>query len=93
MNPDDIYSVNVLKGKEATDIYGKKGKNGVVLITSKKPGTEKKIFITYRDKDSLGSITRDKPRIIIDGKEVTEAEMKKLDPSNIMNISVVKERF
>jgi len=40
MSPDAIYSVNVLKGKSATDVYGKKGKNGVVLITSKKPETK-----------------------------------------------------
>jgi len=82
-----------LKGKDATDIYGKKGKNGVVLITMKKPGNKKEIFVTYRDKDSLGTITRDKPRIIIDGKEVSETEMKNLDPGNIMNITVNKNDF
>jgi len=31
-----IESVNVLKDKEATDIYGDKGKNGVIEIASKK---------------------------------------------------------
>jgi len=93
MNPDDIYSVNVLKGKEATDIYGKKGKNGVVLITSKKPGTEKKIVIGYRLTDSLVSKNGSKPRIIIDGKEVTETEMKDMDPNKIMSINVTKNDF
>ena len=33
---DDIESFTVLKGEQATKIYGEKGKNGVVLITTKK---------------------------------------------------------
>jgi len=93
INPENIYTVNVLKGKDATDIYGKKGKDGVVLITSKKPGSEKKIFITYRDKDSLVSKNGGKPRIYIDGKEVSETEMKNLEPDKIMNITVNKNDF
>lgn len=36
MNPDDIESINVLKGEKAFDKYGKKAKNGVVEITTKK---------------------------------------------------------
>ncbi len=35
-NPDNIESVNVLKGEAAEEKYGKKGKNGVVEITTKK---------------------------------------------------------
>jgi len=34
-----VESVNVLKGKSATELYGDKAKNGVIMITSKKnPG-------------------------------------------------------
>ncbi len=32
----DIYSVNVLKGRTAIDAYGAKGRNGVVVINTKK---------------------------------------------------------
>jgi len=32
---DDIGSIAVLKGKDATDKYGEKGKNGVIVITMK----------------------------------------------------------
>ena len=35
VNPNNIASINVLKGESATAIYGDKGKNGVVEITSK----------------------------------------------------------
>tara|TARA_R110002049_G_scaffold304688_2_gene500184 strand:- start:470 stop:2125 length:1656 start_codon:yes stop_codon:yes gene_type:complete len=36
IDPDNIKSINVFKGKTATDTYGKKGKNGVIEITTKK---------------------------------------------------------
>jgi len=36
INPKSILSVKVLKGKAAITLYGKKGKNGVILITTKK---------------------------------------------------------
>jgi iron complex outermembrane receptor protein len=36
MNPQDIASVDVLKDASATAIYGSRGANGVVLITTKK---------------------------------------------------------
>lgn len=35
VDPDDIASVNVLKGPNATAIYGQRGENGVVQITTK----------------------------------------------------------
>ncbi len=36
INPDDVESVNVLKGAAATALYGSRAANGVVLITTKK---------------------------------------------------------
>ncbi|MEO6524429.1 MAG: SusC/RagA family TonB-linked outer membrane protein [Mucilaginibacter sp.] len=36
INPDDIERIDVLKDADATAIYGSKGSNGVVLITTKK---------------------------------------------------------
>jgi TonB-dependent SusC/RagA subfamily outer membrane receptor len=35
INPEHIQTINVLKGESATALYGEKGKNGVVLITTK----------------------------------------------------------
>ncbi|MFV0220548.1 SusC/RagA family TonB-linked outer membrane protein [Empedobacter falsenii] len=37
INPDDVESVNVLKGGPASALYGSRGANGVILITTKKP--------------------------------------------------------
>lgn len=36
INPDDVESVTVLKDAEATSIYGARGGNGVIVITTKK---------------------------------------------------------
>ncbi len=36
LNPDDIESINILKGAAATALYGTAGSTGVVLITTKK---------------------------------------------------------
>jgi TonB-dependent starch-binding outer membrane protein SusC len=36
MNPEDIASIDILKDASATAIYGSRGANGVVLITTKK---------------------------------------------------------
>jgi TonB-linked SusC/RagA family outer membrane protein len=36
INPDDIENIEVLKDADATAIYGSRGSNGVVLITTKK---------------------------------------------------------
>ena len=36
INPQDIESIEVLKDADATAIYGSRGANGVVLITTKK---------------------------------------------------------
>lgn len=41
LNPDDIESIEVLKDADATAIYGSRGSNGVVLITTKKGHEEK----------------------------------------------------
>lgn len=36
LNPDDYESITVLKGAAATSVYGSRGANGAVVITSKK---------------------------------------------------------
>jgi TonB-linked SusC/RagA family outer membrane protein len=36
INPDDIESITVLKGAAASALYGSRGNNGVILITTKK---------------------------------------------------------
>ena len=54
LNPNDIESVDVLKDASSTAIYGSRGANGVVLITTKH-GTVGKFQLNYN-----GSITFEK---------------------------------
>ncbi len=46
INPNDIESIAVLKDAAATAIYGAKGSNGVIIITTKR-GSRGKLKVTY----------------------------------------------
>ncbi|MGA9649897.1 SusC/RagA family TonB-linked outer membrane protein [Pedobacter sp.] len=46
INPNDIQSVDVLKDGSATAIYGSRGANGVIIITTKR-GTKGKTQVNY----------------------------------------------
>ena len=56
INPDDIESINVLKGAAATALYGSRASNGVVLITTKKG--RKGLGITINSGVSIGQIDK-----------------------------------
>lgn len=57
INPVDIESIDVLKDADATAIYGSRGANGVVLITTKK-GTAGKTKIDINVYRGIGMVTR-----------------------------------
>lgn len=44
LNPNDIESIEILKDADATAIYGSRGANGVVLITTKKGEAGRTVF-------------------------------------------------
>ena len=46
-NPDDIASISVLKGSAASALYGYRGSNGVILITTKKGKAGKGIGVDF----------------------------------------------
>ncbi|PWV50733.1 SusC/RagA family TonB-linked outer membrane protein [Chitinophaga sp. S165] len=46
LNPDDFESVSVLKGGAATALYGSRGQNGVIIITTKKGFARKGLGVT-----------------------------------------------
>ena len=46
INPSDIESIDILKDASATAIYGSRGANGVILVTTKK-GKEGKVTLNY----------------------------------------------
>ena len=45
INPDDIENIEVLKGANASALYGSRAANGVILITTKKGGDKLKVDV------------------------------------------------
>ncbi len=80
---DGIESMDVSKGEGALKKYGKKARNGVVEITSKKrkDGVSLKIREIAGDPD---------PLYFLDGKEITKEQMEAIDPETIASVSVLK---
>lgn len=60
LNPDDIESMDVLKDASATAIYGARGANGVILITTKK-GKAGISTMSYSASFGLSNIARALP--------------------------------
>jgi len=57
INPADIESIEVLKDASATAIYGSRGANGVVIITTKK-GTKGQDNISYQGYFGVQSVSK-----------------------------------
>lgn len=100
IDPDKIATVNVMKGDEAMEIYN--APNGVILITTKEKAKERQtstfIIENYKDDEKVTEtkirIRSDQPTdplIIIDGEQVSQAELKKLSPEDILTIDVIKD--
>ena len=59
INPEDVESVTVLKGPAASALYGQRGANGAVIITTKSGGTKKKgLGITFNSNVSVEQVNR-----------------------------------
>lgn len=56
MHPDDIQSFSILKDATATALYGARGANGVVLVTTKE-GKEGKVKVNVRVENSFSEPT------------------------------------
>ena len=56
INPDDIETVNVLRGANASILYGSQGANGVILITTKK-GKAGKTVVDFNSSTVFEQVT------------------------------------
>lgn len=57
VNPTDIADVTILKDASAAAIYGSRGANGVIIITTKS-GEEGKLKVNYNGNISVSDLTR-----------------------------------
>ena len=58
ISPSDILTITVLKGAEATALYGSQASSGAIIITTRKPGGNGGIRVSYDDAFRLQKITR-----------------------------------
>ena len=58
INSDDIASISVLKDASSTAIYGSRGANGVIIITTKKGSKSDKVNISFKADFSLSQLPR-----------------------------------
>ncbi len=84
INPNDIVSVEVLKDASSTAIYGARGANGVVLITTKK-GKANEGQVTYSSDFSVNTIGPNRPEVLnakeyMAVEDLAWANMQKYDP-------------
>lgn len=60
VNPNDIERIEVLKDASATAIYGARGANGVILVTTKRGSTgEEGTSLSYDNWVSMGTMTKE----------------------------------
>jgi TonB family protein len=81
--PEEIQSVNVLKGEDATKRFGEKGKNGVIEITMKKSHSV--------PPPPPPDGPKNPPLYILDGMIIDPANMN-VKPEDIAKIDVLKEK-
>lgn len=90
IDPNTIMDVTILKGTNATSVYGSDASAGAVVIRTKnhkaKADTSKLSPPLHK-----GSITAKRPLIILDGKEYTK-DLKTIDPHTILSINVLKSK-
>lgn len=59
INPNDIESINVLKGAAATALYGSRAANGAIMITTKKgKSNQKGVGVTFDSGVSIGRVDK-----------------------------------
>lgn len=84
LNPNEIESMEVLKDASATAIYGARGSNGVVIVTTKRGG-ESEGSVAYSSYTSMGTLTRKLD--VLNSSEFLQTELnsynnaQKYDPS------------
>ncbi|GAA4337150.1 hypothetical protein GCM10023149_46440 [Mucilaginibacter gynuensis] len=83
LQPDNIERIEILKDASATAIYGVKGANGVILVTTKNTRVD-----SIRSPKGLPS--SDDIVYMLDG-ELSDKKLKKIDPKDVLSIVTIKK--
>jgi TonB-linked SusC/RagA family outer membrane protein len=68
INPSDIESIDVLKDASATAIYGTRGSNGVIIVTTKR-GSKEGNQLSYNTYYTLGKLPADRKADVLNSRE------------------------
>ncbi|WP_428329391.1 TonB-dependent receptor [Mucilaginibacter sp.] len=85
INPNDVASIDVLKDASSTAIYGTRGANGVILVTTKRGSGKKGGTVSYDAYGSVGVMAKELK--VLDAKQFLQVEdqsyanIKKYDPT------------
>jgi TonB-linked SusC/RagA family outer membrane protein len=85
INPNDVASIDVLKDASSTAIYGTRGANGVILITTKRGAKNRPSTVNYDAYVSVSNMAKEIP--VLNSKEflavedLAYANIKKYDPT------------
>ena len=90
LSPQDIASVDVLKDASATAIYGARGANGVVIITTK-TGREGRTTVTYNGFAGFRHITKELP--VLKTADYIDYSYEKARISGGQPLAIFKSRF
>ncbi|RDC64937.1 TonB-dependent receptor SusC [Adhaeribacter pallidiroseus] len=101
INPNDIVSVEVLKDASSTAIYGARGANGVILVTTKR-GKAGEGQVTYNADFSVNTIGPNRPEVLnareyLATEDLAYANIAKYDPKGwaegkYANLDPIKRR-
>jgi beta-lactamase regulating signal transducer with metallopeptidase domain len=82
LNPNDIARIDVLKNESATKAYGEAGKDGVIIIATKKAEASKNMLSNFNG------------IVILNGVEMSKENFQKriIKPENIISMDVYKDQ-
>jgi len=92
LKPDEIATMEVLKNASRTAIYGEKGKNGVVVITTKKVAQAKEESNFVIKGKQLYTIKIGNKRQIIDAKTANDYSTDRIMQVNVVKVGDIKTR-
>ncbi len=88
IDPQQIQNIDILKGNAATDLYGDQGKNGVVLVKTKRA----KILLEGNPNISFTGKKKEQPLYVINNTIATPLAFEQTNPNQIQSINVLKDK-
>lgn len=91
INVQNIESINVIKGERATELYGYRAKNGVLIISTK-PNTQFLNFKNIVKEYNISKADQFLP-VVLNKHFVDEKEYLLLDKSAIVSVKILEEQL